>query len=371
MAKLKIYGDINDEDGKNAKLFFTGVDSVCFRDIDNFLDNMSPGDDTIDIRINCRGGLISEGLAMYDKLRASGKKIIATAEGSCASMAMSILLSAPKENRRSTTNAQFLIHNPIIMLGGLSEDIYNAKGLMDMAQSLNNDRSVLLAQYVDRTGTDAEILKQQMETDAWFNAAKAKELGFISTILTPTSALKTNNMNKNETIKSSLLGRLLAKAGYSKIEEVQALNMELSTADGATLTIEKEDGEPVVGDEASPDGEHVMPDGTKIIVTDGVIVEIIKEETDTSKDELIAKVSELEAKLAQASVNKQSISNTDKAMLNAVKIAGGEAWLAKQCSTYKPSGRAFTAGSMEGKSKTEPVSNTRARIDELRNKNVK
>lgn len=369
MAKLKIYGDINNEDGKNAKLFFTGVDSVCFRDIDNFLENMSPDDDTIDVRINCKGGIISEGLAIYDKLRTSGKKIITTAEGSCASMAMSVLLAASKENRRSTANAQFLIHNPIVVLGGSSEGVYDAKGLIDIAQSLNNDRDVLLAQYIERTGIDTEILKQQMDTDAWFNAAKAKELGFISTILTPTSAIKTkNNMNKNETIKSSLLGRLLAKAGYSRIEEVQALNMELSTADGATLTIEKEDGEPVVGDEASPDGEHVMPDGTKIVVVEGVITEIIKEEADASKDELIAKVAELEAKLAQASANNQGLSNTDKAMLNAVKIAGGEAWLAKQCSSYKPSGRAFTAGSMSDKSNQEPVSATRVRIEQLRNK---
>lgn len=367
MAKLKIYGDIKDEEGKNAQLYFTGVDSVCFRDIDNFLESMKPDDDTIDIGINCRGGLISEGLAIYDKLRTSGKKIITTVEGSCASMAMTILLAAPKENRRSTANAQFLIHNPIVIMS--DADVFNADGLAELTQSLTQDAEMLLSQYVDRTGTDTDILKQQMEIGTWFNATKAKELGFISTILTPTSALKTNNMSKNQTIKSSLLERILAKAGFSKIEDLQSLNMELSTADGNTLTIEKEEGEPIVGDEASPDGEHVMPDGTKIIVTDGVITEIIKEETSPeTTEELKAKISELEAKLAAASTSKQTMNKTDLAILNAVKIAGGEAWLAKQCSTYKPSGKAFAAGSVEGKTQGEPSSNTRARVEALRNR---
>ena len=38
--------------------------------------------------------------------------------------------------------------------------------------------------------------------------------------------------------------------------------------------MERDEGEPQVGDTASPDGEHVMPDGKTIIVTDGVITEI-------------------------------------------------------------------------------------------------
>lgn len=52
---------------------------------------------------------------------------------------------------------------------------------------------------------------------------------------------------------------MLAKAGYAKIEDVPVVDMELSTADGETLTVEREEGEPQVGDVASPDGEFVMP----------------------------------------------------------------------------------------------------------------
>lgn len=52
------------------------------------------------------------------------------------------------------------------------------------------------------------------------------------------------------------------------------VSLDLSTADGSTLTVEREDGEPQVGDTASPDGEHLMPDGSTIVVEGGVIAEI-------------------------------------------------------------------------------------------------
>ena len=61
MAVLKIYNDIADEESKNMKLWFTGVDSTCFKDIDEFLASVSEEDKTIDLRLNCRGGSVSEG----------------------------------------------------------------------------------------------------------------------------------------------------------------------------------------------------------------------------------------------------------------------------------------------------------------------
>lgn len=73
----------------------------------------------------------------------------------------------------------------------------------------------------------------------------------------------------------------------SKIEDVQVVSMELTNAEGNTLTVERDEGEPQVGDAASPDGEHVMPDGKTIIVTDGVITEI-KDPDESEEDEVKA-----------------------------------------------------------------------------------
>ena len=128
-------------------------------------------------------------------------------------------------------------------------------------------------------------------------------------------------------------------AAIKKIEDVQVVSMELTNAEGNTLTVERDEGEPQVGDTASPDGEHVMPDGKTIIVTDGVITEI-KDPDELEEDEvkaLKARIEELETENASLKTNARTIE--DNKILNAVRMAGGENWLAKHCSTYKVSAR--------------------------------
>lgn len=136
---------------------------------------------------------------------------------------------------------------------------------------------------------------------------------------------------------------MLAKLGYAKIEDVPAVALELTTAGGEVLTVEREEGEPQVGDSASPDGEHVMPDGKTIVVTEGVITEIREEEetgTDEDVEALKARIEELETEVASLKANARTVE--DNKILNAIKMAGGVDWLAKNCSTYKVTGRSQT-----------------------------
>lgn len=346
MAVLKIYNDIADEESKNMKLWFTGVDSTCFKDIDEFLASVSEEDKTIDLRLNCRGGSVSEGWAIYDKLRDSGKEIAVTVEGICASMATVLLLSAPKGKRTAMPNAELLIHDPYIPEYTLA-DAYRAEDLRAIADSLETDTNKLLDLYVERTGADRAELQAIMDEDKRMSVSEAKRLGFIDEIKVPSTAKESNNSNfknmkEKVTVGKGWLDRILAKAGYAKMEDVpEVVNMELSTADGATLTIEREEGDPQVGDAASPDGEHVMPDGSTIVVAGGVITEIRpaeeEEEGDEDKD---ARIAELERQLEEAKA--QAKSANDLKILNAVKMAGGEKFLAKHCSSYKVQGRAQT-----------------------------
>ncbi len=348
MAVLKIYNDIADEESKNMKLWFTGVDSTCFKDIDEFLASVSEEDKTIDLRLNCRGGSVSEGWAIYDKLRDSGKEIAVTVEGICASMATVLLLSAPKGKRTAMPNAELLIHDPYIPEYTLA-DAYRAEDLRAIADSLEADTNKLLDLYVERTGADRAELQAIMDEDKRMSVSEAKRLGFIDEIKVPSTAKESNNSNfknmkEKVTVGKGWLDRILAKAGYAKMEDVpEVVNMELSTADGATLTIEREEGDPQVGDAASPDGEHVMPDGSTIVVAGGVITEIRPAEEEKEDDEdkdKDARIADLERQLEEAKA--QAKSANDLKILNAVKMAGGEKFLAKHCSSYKVQGRAQT-----------------------------
>ena len=186
-------------------------------------------------------------------------------------------------------------------------------------------------------------------------------------------------MEKKTEVKASLLDKILAKLGVKTLEEAEQAvaepqaktepkAMELNTADGQTLTVEREEGDPQVGDKASPDGTFEMPDGKTIVVEDGVITDIQTaddEETDntdneggeggeggsasSTDNETVAKLKQQVAALKQqlndtkaqlAGAQKLAKSKEDMRILNAVKMAGGaEKVLAGYSSHYQPAQR--------------------------------
>lgn len=85
--------------------------------------------------------------------------------------------------------------------------------------------------------------------------------------------------------------------------------MELTDNAGNVLTIEREEGDPQVGDAASPDGTFTMTDGTVYVVEGGKITSITpaSDETDALKTENAALKTEVEnLKAKVASMEKDS-----------------------------------------------------------------
>lgn len=361
MAVLKLYNPIMTEEGAEM-MRWLGSDGVCFKDIDEFLASIAEDDDTIELRLHCEGGSVTEGWAIVDKLRASGKKITATVEGVCASMATVVLLAASE--RKAYPHASLLIHEPYIPEYTLA-DAYRAEDLQKLADSLNAETQKILDFYVERTGADRAELEALMSEDKFVDMERAKELGFISEILPALSARSRtakaqakwnnnhqnfNNMAENKKKIAEVFAALGEALGLS---QPKAVAYELTTGSGDTITIDKPEGEdPAVGDAASPDGEHKMPDGTTIVVVDGVITEIRPAEGNDgdngdNDDELAqanARITELEAELANAkaeaeSAKAQAKTKEEMEILNLVTIAGGKKWLAQAKSEYKPAKR--------------------------------
>lgn len=372
MAVLKIYNDITTEQQKKIAQFWGDAEGVCFKDIDSFIESMDKDDKTIDIRLHCDGGSCIEGWAIYDRLRATGFEITATVEGNAASMATVILMAAPKERRRAYKSAQICVHNPWICPWALGDSV-NADDLQKYADDLRKEQNRMVDLYVDRCECDRDEIQALMNEDKYIDVDEALSLGIIGSIIEPASAKKANlgsnniinkpnsKMGKTEKkveVQQSWLDKVLAKFGKKSVEEV-IFGMDLNTADGQTLTVERDEGEPQVGDTASPDGEFTMPDGNVIVVVDGVITEIKPEEegsttstedpTEPTVEELQQQVDDLTSEnedlksqieeLQKQLEDAQSKSKDDLRILNAVKMAGGEKALAKLKSTYKPSGR--------------------------------
>lgn len=385
MATLKIFNDIVGEEEKIMLQNWEGMDGVCYKDIDEFISSMADDDNVIDIRIHCRGGDCVEGWAIYDKLRRSGKKITCTVEGECSSMATIILLAAPLERRFAYKNAHFCIHNPALCCPEM--DWYtrltadnlekNIDQLKVQADNLRMEEKKMLDLYVQRTTATRSELVALMALDTYVGTQEAIEMGFISKTLSPLTASKTrtftNIKSKQFTamkkkfvkVESSKLNRLLAKAGLRRMSDLRMKAMVVTAADGSELTVDREEGDPQVGDTASPDGEFVLDDGTVIMVEEGIITDIIPagdgepagegelldenelvEEVETlteQNEQLEERVTELEEEL-EAKRGARVLSSDERVILAKVAKAGGRAWLDRVLaskSTFNASNRRF------------------------------
>ncbi len=290
MATFRLYSDIVGEEEKVFLQSF-GLNGYSYKDINEFISSIPEDDNVIDIRIHCRGGSCVEGWAMYDALRRSKKKIYATIEGECSSMATIILLAAPKERRIAYKNAHICIHNPAVewlytdMPRRLTADSINTLRTQMGTQehALREEQDRILSLYVKRTGASRNELQEIMNKDTFITVEKALELGFISKTLVPNTAknnhspITPSNMSKPQTtipVKKSLVDRMLAMCGLARLEDVVMRDQVVTDADGREFTVEREDGDPQIGDTAYPDGTYTMEDGTVIVIEDNLITSV-------------------------------------------------------------------------------------------------
>jgi ATP-dependent Clp protease protease subunit len=394
MAVLNIYNDIQSEQEKAVTRMWGMEPGVSFRDINEFCDTIPAEDKTIDVHIHCNGGDVLEGWAIYDRLRATGKEITTIVDGTAASMATVIMMAAPKERRKAYANAQILVHNPWLdpsWIGNMG--MATADDLEKAAAQLKEQQDRILDLYVERCGCDRDEMAALMAEDKFISVERAMELGMVGEVIAPISAKSVNHMS----IKDKIINAINSVFGTE--EQAPMMAMELATASGDTLRIEREEGAPAVGDVAEPDGEWLMPDNTTIVVENGVITEIRQpeEQVDEAGDgqegdgtaeeeerhddnleqengrlkeriaELEAQVAELTELLEEARSNART--NEDNKILNMVTMAGGyEKVAASIKSNYTPEKRDPVTSKAE-----EAVQRNylKERIEAARNKNIK
>ena len=378
---IKIEGTIKSEEAKQMDLLWFGIDSgMSFKSLDEALAAKKEDDKEIILRIHCNGGDVIEGYAIYDKLRSmEGCTIKAEVEGECSSMATVILLAASE--RKAYKDARLCIHKPMIQC--YFNECMTEDDARKLYEDLHAETERMLSIYTERTGQKADVLEALMKEDKYITVDEAKDLGFLTEIIEHVTAQKTaqsstNNkpnlktmakVEKKEPSKVQKLLISLAEAAGLKAEmadvkdDEKPVSMTLNTADGGTITIDREEGEPQVGDTASPDGEFKMPDGKTIVITDGVITEIREEDAGNgdgegedaealkkAQDDLKAandRIADLEKQLESS--KKAEKTDAEKEILNLVAMTGGIERLKEAKSNYKAPSR---------KEDNKPVSET-------------
>lgn len=243
---------------------------TTYTDISQLLDYY-PDEEEVMLELHSCGGDTTEGWAIYDALRASGRTIHAKVVGECASMATILFLSAPKERRSIAKHGKMLIHSPYFPDAGE----VTRSNIDSLKAMLEEEHNKMLDTYVERTGMDRETLETQMNNGGWFDADKAVELGFAGFIAPELSAnVKTKSMKKNK----------LKAAFEAFVQAFSTSALTFTTKDGQELELEKEEGDIEVGDAAEPDGEFELEDGRIITVKDGVVVDIKQAEEQPAEE---------------------------------------------------------------------------------------
>lgn len=226
--------------------------------------------------IHCPGGNVDEGLAIYDCLRTSGKTIHMNIEGGCHSMAVCLLLAAPKEYRTANANCSALIHQ---VQGGAFGSVSQVGAAYD---DMKKAQDKILDIYADRTNLTREEAERIMNEEKMHTAEELLAWGFVSSINTYNTNINRKNYNMAKNLKvraTELLNSIQRFLGSEK------MNYEFVSAEGEPLfTTEAEDDTLEVGMAAQPDGTFTIQDGREVVIEDGVITAINQPEEEPAEE---------------------------------------------------------------------------------------
>lgn len=136
----------------------------------------------INLRINSPGGDVFAARAMEAAIREHKSEIVAHIDGYAASAASYVALAA---NKLKMSDSGFLmIHKAWSLAMGNSED------MLSMAALLEKIDETLVDTYVNKTGADADQVRNWMAAETWFTAQEAMDNGFIDEIVKPQSKTK-------------------------------------------------------------------------------------------------------------------------------------------------------------------------------------
>lgn len=127
------------------------------------------------VRINSYGGSVSEGLAIYNALRKSGKQITTICEGFACSVASVIYCAGDKRIMPETS--LLMIHNAWTE-GGEG----NANHFRKLAEDLDKITQPSVRAYVAVSNLSENDIKALMDNETWIEPEQALEWGFATEI---------------------------------------------------------------------------------------------------------------------------------------------------------------------------------------------
>jgi ATP-dependent Clp endopeptidase proteolytic subunit ClpP len=141
----------------------------------DFIAEMKEYKDTpVNLRINCIGGDVFDGMAMYNIIKKREAKTTAYIEGIAASMGSVIALAA--DEVVMAENSLFMIHNA---WGGAMGEAEDMRKTASVLEKISGEIANI---YKRKTRLSLDRITDMMDEETWLNAEEAYELGFIDSI---------------------------------------------------------------------------------------------------------------------------------------------------------------------------------------------
>lgn len=165
------------------------MDRIIFlgTDIDDYTSNViqaqllylnSQDDSDISLYINSPGGVVYDGLGIYDTMQYIDCDISTICTGMAASMASILLCAGTSGKRFALPHSRIMIHQPMGGVRGQASDIeIEAKQILKLKDELYQ----ILADHSHQT---LERIEKDADRDHWMTAQEAVDYGMIDNVLT-------------------------------------------------------------------------------------------------------------------------------------------------------------------------------------------
>ena len=140
-----------------------------------FLESENP-EKEISLYINSPGGVVSDGLAIYDTMQFIQSPVSTLCFGQAASMGSFLLSAGEKDKRFALPNSRIMVHQPSAGFQGQATDIeIHAKEVLAQKSNLNKI-------YAKHTGQSVEAIEEALERDNFMSPTEAQKFGIIDSI---------------------------------------------------------------------------------------------------------------------------------------------------------------------------------------------
>ena len=141
-----------------------------------WLESQDP-DKPISMYINSPGGIVTDGLAIYDTMQYIRCPVSTICIGQACSMGAVLLAAGSKGHRQALPNARMMIHQPLGGAYGQASDIeIQALEVSKIKTTLNT----ILAKHTEQP---LKKIEKDVDRDHYLSAAEAKEYGIIDKVV--------------------------------------------------------------------------------------------------------------------------------------------------------------------------------------------